>query len=76
MMPGRNHSNRDDVRAHKSRDKDYSHRGDLASPRDLDTRGSAGDRRVKQSRQRDPTTASDMETPAHRGHYHEGPSRT
>lgn len=85
-MSGRNHSSgRDDFRAHKSRDKDYSHKGDHAShdtrdrnqtPRDLDTRGSAGDRRVKQNRQRDSTTASDMETPGHRGHYHEGPSRT
>lgn len=81
-MAKRNHDRSDVFRDHKSRDKDYSHRGDHAShdtrgrnhtPRDVDKRGSADDRRVKQNRQRDMTTASDMETPAHRDP--EGPSR-
>lgn len=82
VMAGTNHgSGRDVFRGHKSSNKDYSHRGDHAShdtkdrnqtPRDLDKRGSAGDRRVRQNRQRD---ASDMETPGHRGHYPEGPLR-
>lgn len=79
-MAGRNHGSGRDV----FRDEDYSYRRDHAShdtrdrnqtPRDVDKRGSAGDRRVKQNRHRDATTASDMETPGHRGHYHEGPSR-
>lgn len=80
VMAGRNHGSGRDV----FRDEDYSYRRDHASydtrdrnqtPRDVDKRGSAGDRRVKQNRHRDATTASDMETPGHRGHYHEGPSR-
>lgn len=84
MMAGRNHDRSDVFRDHKSRDEDYSHRGGRAShdtrdrqqsPRDVEKRGSAGDRRVKQSRQRDATTAPDTETPAHRDHYREGPSR-
>ena len=84
-MAGKNHgSGHDDFRPYKSRDKEYSHRGDHAShdtrdrnqtPRFLDKRGSAGDRRVKQNRQRDATTASDMETPGHQDRYHEGSSR-
>lgn len=81
-MAKRNHDRSDVFRDHNSRDKEYSHRGDHAShdtrgrnytPRDVDKRGSGDDRRVKQNRQRDVTTASDMETPARRDP--EGPSR-
>lgn len=43
-------------------------------PRDMDERGSAGDRRPKQNRQRDVTTAS-PEEPDYRDHSREGPSR-
>jgi len=43
-------------------------------PRDMDERGSAGDRRPKQNRQRDMTTAS-PEEPDYRDHSREGPSR-
>lgn len=84
VMAGRNHDRSDVFRDHKSRDEDYSHRGGRASPdtrdrhqlpRDAEKRGSAGDRRVKQSRQRGATTAADRETPAQRDHYREGPSR-
>lgn len=64
--------------------RDYSQSGDHASynsrgrnqePTNMDKRGSAGDRRAKQNRQRDMTTASDVEPPAYRDHNHEGPSR-
>lgn len=78
-MAGRNHDRSDVSRDHKSRDKDYFYRGDTRdgdqTSRDLDKRGSAGDSRAKQNRQRDATTASDMEMPVHRGRYLEGPSR-
>lgn len=72
-MARRNH----DTGYHESRDKDYSHRGDrdTRDTRDVDKRGSAGDSRAKQIRERDATTASDMGTPAHRDRYREGPSR-
>lgn len=78
---GRHHEGSD---VYKSRDKDFSHSGDHATydtrgrnkkPRDMDERGAAGDRRTKENRQRDMTTASDMEPPANRNHNHEGPSR-
>nr|XP_046242807.1 MARVEL domain-containing protein 3 [Scatophagus argus]XP_046242816.1 MARVEL domain-containing protein 3 [Scatophagus argus]XP_046242823.1 MARVEL domain-containing protein 3 [Scatophagus argus] len=85
-MPERGrHQERGDVYAeYKSRDRDYSYDGDHTSydargrnhkPRDMDERGSAGDRRAKQTRQRDMTTASHVEPPAYRGDGHEGPSR-
>lgn len=70
MMARRNH----DTSYHESRDKDYSHRGDRDT-RDVDKRGSAGDSRAKQTRERDATTAPDTGTPAHRDRYREGPSR-
>ncbi|XP_040910250.1 MARVEL domain-containing protein 3 [Toxotes jaculatrix] len=84
---GRHHQRSDDVYAHyKATDRDYSHNGDDSSydrrgynqkPREMDERGSAGDRRAKQNRQRDMTTASHKEPPAYRDHdhNHEGPSR-
>ncbi|XP_003970077.1 MARVEL domain-containing protein 3 isoform X2 [Takifugu rubripes] len=77
VMARRNH----DTSYHESRDKDYSHRGDRdtrdrnQTPRDVDKRGSAGDSRSKQTRERDATTASDMGTPARRDRHPEGPSR-
>lgn len=76
-MARRNH----DTGYYEGRDKDYSHRGDHdtrdrnQTPRDVDKRGSAGDSRAKQNRERDATTASDMGTPAHRDRHREGPSR-
>ncbi|XP_071344505.1 MARVEL domain-containing protein 3 [Trachinotus anak] len=71
---------------HHQRDRDVSYNGDQSSydsrgpsqkPRDMDERGSGGDRRAKQYRQRDMTTASHKETPGYRDHDHdrEGPSR-
>lgn len=70
--------------AERGRHHDYSHNGDHATydtrghdrkPRDMDKRGSAGDRRTKENRQRDMTTTPDVEPPAYRNHNHEGPSR-
>ncbi|KAL6113106.1 marveld3 [Pungitius sinensis] len=67
---------------YKSRARDYSHDGDPQSydgrdrnhkPRDMD-RGSAGDRRIKQNRQRDMTTGSHAE-PGYRDQGPEAPSR-
>ncbi|XP_069030180.1 MARVEL domain-containing protein 3 [Embiotoca jacksoni] len=81
---GRPHSRRDAYADYKSRDKHYSHSGHHSrddnqgrhqKPRDVDERGSAGDRRAKESRQRDMTTASHTESPAYRDHDNEGPSR-
>ncbi|XP_070708639.1 MARVEL domain-containing protein 3 [Pempheris klunzingeri] len=81
---GRHQERSDGYAEHKSRDKDFSHYGDHASydsrgrnkkPGDVEERGSAGDRRAKQNRQRDMTTASHREPPAYRDHDHEGPSR-
>lgn len=78
------HRDRSDVYTdHKSWDEDrhgrhydsYDSRGRNQKPRDTDKRGSGGDSRAKQHRQRDVTSASDVETPAYRDHYHEGPSR-
>lgn len=77
------HLERSDVYT-EYRDRDYSHSGDHASynsrgrnqkSTNVDKRGSADDRRAKQNRQRDMTTASDVEPPAYRDHNHEGPSR-
>lgn len=73
----RYHDRSDAYTDYKSRDEDYSHgrhydsygsRGRNQKPRDTDKRGSGGDRRAV-------TSASDVETPAYRDHYHEGPSR-
>lgn len=81
MAEGGRHRDRSDVYTdYKSRDEDqhgrhYDSRGRNQKPRDTDKRGSGGDRRAKQHRQRDVTSASDVETPAYRDHYHEGPSR-
>lgn len=81
---GRHHQRSDVYAEYKSRDKDYSHNGGHSSydsrghnqkPRRAEERGSAGDRRAEQSRQRDMTTASHVEPPAHRDQDHEGPSR-
>ncbi|KAG8001541.1 MARVEL domain-containing protein 3 [Nibea albiflora] len=81
---GRHHERSDVYAEHKSMDRDYSHNGGHASydnrarnqrPRDMDERGSAGDRRAKQNRQRDMTTASHTEPPAYRDSDPEGPSR-
>lgn len=78
------HDGSDVYPEYRSRDGDYSHNGDHApyeprghnrKPRDTDKRGSAGDRRTKENRQRDMTTTPDMEPPAYRNHNHEGPSR-
>lgn len=81
---GRHHERSDVYAEYKSRDLDYSHNGGHAAydsrgrnqrPRDMDERGSAGDRRAKQNRQRDMTTASHTEPPAYRDGDPEGPSR-
>ncbi|XP_044063077.1 MARVEL domain-containing protein 3 isoform X2 [Siniperca chuatsi] len=81
---GRHHQRSDVYDEYNSREGDYSHNRDHASydsrgpnqkPRHIDERGSAGDRRVKQNRQRDVTTASHMEPPDYTDHDHEGPSR-
>ncbi|XP_075966278.1 MARVEL domain-containing protein 3 [Anarhichas minor] len=85
----RNHQRSDEYRG---RDRDHSHNRDHPSydgrdrnqkPRDMDATGSAGDRRAKQNRQRDMTTASHQdhggpsnlsrETPAYHseGEYYE-----
>lgn len=79
------HPERGDVyRDYKSRDGVYSRNGDHApqdsrglnqKPRDMDMRGSAGDKRAKHSRQRDIATASDVHPPAYRDHNHEGPPK-
>ncbi|XP_042342823.1 MARVEL domain-containing protein 3 [Plectropomus leopardus] len=78
------HQRSDAYDEYKSKDRDYSHSRDHASyddrgrnqkPRDLDERGSAGDRRTRQNRQRDMTTASHNVPPAYRDRDHEGPSR-
>ncbi|XP_023262158.1 MARVEL domain-containing protein 3-like [Seriola lalandi dorsalis] len=81
---GRHHQRSDVYTDYKSRDgshdgdhSSYDSRGRNQKPRDLDERGSAGDRRAKQYRQRDMTTASSREPPAYKDHNHdhEGPSR-
>ncbi|KAF3832632.1 hypothetical protein F7725_026297 [Dissostichus mawsoni] len=83
---GRHHQRSEEYDEYKSRDRDrdYSHNGDHASyedrgrnqkPRDREEKSSAGDRRPKQNRQRDVTTASHNEPPVYRDHSHEGPSR-
>ena len=83
---GRHHHRSDEYDEYKSRDRDYSHNGDHASydgrgrnhgPREVDERerGYADDRRARQDRQRDVTTASHHEPAAYRDHDHEGPSR-
>ncbi|XP_045889267.1 MARVEL domain-containing protein 3 isoform X2 [Micropterus dolomieu] len=86
-MPERGrHQQRSDVYdEYYSRDGTYSHSGTHASHdsrgrnqkpiRDMDERGSADDRRAKQNRQRDVTSASHMEPPTYGDHGHEGPSR-
>lgn len=66
---------------HHQRDqyRDHSHddgRGRNQKPRAAEEeRGPAGDRRPKETRQRDVTTASQREPPAFRDHDREGPSR-
>lgn len=81
---GGHHGRSDVYTEYKSRDKGYSHNGDHATydarghnqkPRDMDKRGSAGGRRAKENRQRDITTAPDVEPPSYRNHNHDGPSR-
>lgn len=81
---GRHHQRSDVYADYKSRDRDYSQNGDNFSynsrgrnqkPRDMDRRGSAGDSRAKQNRQRDMTTGSPKEPHAYRDYDHEGPSR-
>lgn len=81
---GRHHQRSDVYAGHSSRDTDvsdsrdhssYDARGHNQKPRDVGERGSAGDRRAKQHRQRDMTSASHQEPPAYRDHHHEGPSR-
>eukprot|EP00064_Thunnus_orientalis_P000694 superscaffoldBa00000038_g695 len=81
---GRHHQRSDEYAEYKSRDRDYSHNADHSmydsrdrnqKPIDMDERGSAGDRRAKERRQRDMTTASHEGPPAYRGHDHQGPSR-
>uniref|UniRef100_A0AAQ6A219 MARVEL domain-containing protein n=1 Tax=Amphiprion ocellaris TaxID=80972 RepID=A0AAQ6A219_AMPOC len=83
-MPERGrHHQRSDAE-YKRRDKHYSHNGEDSPydgrdrdqrPRYVDDRGSAGDRRAKENRQRDMTTASHREPPVYRDHDSEGPSR-
>ncbi len=72
---GRHHQRSDVYAEYKS--GDHSHGGGHASydgrgrnqePRGVEERGSAGDRRAKENRQRDVTTA-------YRDHDREGPSR-
>ncbi|XP_068586347.1 MARVEL domain-containing protein 3 [Cebidichthys violaceus] len=72
---GRDHQRSDVYDEYRSRDRDYSHNRDRQlydgrdrnqRPRDMEATGSAGDRRAKQNRQRDMTTASHQD--------HEGPS--
>lgn len=81
---GRHHQRSDDYARYKNRDRDYSHnaghsvydsRDHNQKPIYMNKRGSAGDRRAKESSQRDVTTASHEESPAYRGHNHQGPSR-
>lgn len=81
---GRYHDRSDAYTDYRSRDENYSHgrhydsydsRGRNQKPRDTDKRGSGGDMRAKQHRQRDVMSAFDVETPAYRDYYHEGPSR-
>ncbi|XP_049903944.1 MARVEL domain-containing protein 3 [Epinephelus moara] len=82
---GRHHHHRgDEYDEYRSRDRDYSNDRDHASydgrgrnqkPRDVDERGSAGDRRGRQNRQRDVTPVSHNEPSAYRDHEREGPSR-
>ncbi|XP_053177402.1 MARVEL domain-containing protein 3 isoform X1 [Scomber japonicus] len=81
---GRHHQRSDDYAEHKSRDRDYSHNADhsMYDSRDhnqkpiyMDKRGSAGDRRAKEGRQRDMTTDSHEESHAYRANNHQGPSR-
>lgn len=86
-MPERGrHHHRSDAYAgqYRSRDQDYSQKGDHSSgdgrgrnqkPRDMDRRGSTGDSRAKQNRKRDMTTAPHKESPAYRDYDHGGPSR-
>ncbi|XP_034437615.1 MARVEL domain-containing protein 3 [Hippoglossus hippoglossus] len=86
-MPERGrHQQRSDEYRSRERERDHSHDGDHhppsgdrgrnQKPRDMDNRGSAGDRRPKQNRQRDMTTAPHKEPPAYREHSRgrEGPS--
>ncbi|XP_026176294.1 MARVEL domain-containing protein 3 isoform X2 [Mastacembelus armatus] len=74
---GKPHHRSDVYAQYKSRDRDYAQndRGFNQKPRHMDERGSADDRRAKQNRQKDMTTASHKEPPAYRDHSHEGPSR-
>lgn len=67
---GRHHQSNE----YKSRDKHYSHNRDY-SGYDAEDRGPAGDRRVRENRQRDVTTASHKEAPPYRDYGHEGTSR-
>ncbi|XP_060924453.1 MARVEL domain-containing protein 3 [Limanda limanda] len=78
-MPERGrHKQRSDE--YRSRERDHSHDGDHhppsgdrgrnQKPRDTDNRGSAGDRRPQQNRQRDMTSAPHKEPPAYRDHSH------
>lgn len=76
---GRYHDRSDAYTDYRSRDEDYSHSRHYDSydsrGRNQKPRGSGGDSRAKQHRQWDVTSATDVETPAYRDHYHEGPSR-
>ncbi|CAJ1049215.1 MARVEL domain-containing protein 3 [Xyrichtys novacula] len=82
---GRHHQRSDAYAENESRDRDYSHNGDNHTsynsrghnqrPRAKEERSSADDRRAKENRQRDMTSATHNEPPAYRDHGHEGPSR-
>ncbi|XP_029354505.1 MARVEL domain-containing protein 3 isoform X2 [Echeneis naucrates] len=69
---GRHHQRSDEYDDYESREG--RGRNQKPKPRDEDKRGS-GDRRAKQYRQREMTTASQKEPPVYRDHVHEGPSR-
>ncbi|XP_041645186.1 MARVEL domain-containing protein 3 [Cheilinus undulatus] len=82
---GRHHQRTDEYAEYERRDRDYPHNGDHHTShnsrghnqkqRAPDDRGSAGDRRDKQSRQRDMTSSPHKEAPVYRDHNNEGPSR-
>lgn len=85
-MPERGrHDQRYDAYAeHKSKDRYYPPNADHSMneghghnrrPRDMEVRESAGDRRTRENRQRDVTTASHRQAPPHRHLDHEGHPR-
>lgn len=81
---GRHPESGDVYRDYKSRDRVYPRNGDHApqdsrglnqKPRDMDMRGSAGNKRAKHSSQRDMASASDVHPPGYRNQNHEGPPK-